>query len=208
MGICFAKQGSDNHDVVTSTYSSRGSSGKTAIDVREQLAWGALTRRGWPQDLIEEKWALMDKDGSGSLSLAELKSLLVHMNVTIADKTLASKFAEFDSSKDGTLSMDEFRHFFASVSDKPGPEIDEVGLKPLVLTACHLLVFYSCSRALPRRIPRPVCRLPSSPSSSERARGSALLGLPVIFLLESRGKSRPSFGLELQVGLQLPRTVR
>lgn len=73
-----------------------------------------------------EKWSQMDKDGSGSLGLDELRTLLVNMNVVITESDLRAKFTKFDTSKDGELCIDEFRQFFAAVNDKPGPEIDAV----------------------------------------------------------------------------------
>jgi len=68
----------------------------------------------------------MDRDGSGSLGLGELRALLVSMNVVITEKELRRKFDKFDTSKDGELDLEEFHEFFRAVNDKPGPQIDEV----------------------------------------------------------------------------------
>ncbi len=68
----------------------------------------------------------MDRDGSGSLSFSELQALLVALNIVITDKVLKAKFEKFDTSKDGELSLDEFRQLFNAFNDKPGPEIDAV----------------------------------------------------------------------------------
>lgn len=68
----------------------------------------------------------MDRDGSGSLCFRELQALLVALNIVITDKVLRAKFEKFDTSKDGELSLDEFRRLFNAFNDKPGPEIEAV----------------------------------------------------------------------------------
>ncbi|KAA0146806.1 hypothetical protein FNF29_07782 [Cafeteria roenbergensis] len=113
MGICMARQ-----------------AGAETFEGSDRYTSGPLAHSASPiEPLIASKWKEMDRDGSGSLSFSELQALLVALNIVITDKVLKAKFEKFDTSKDGELSLDEFRQLFNAFNDKPGPEIDALFTK-------------------------------------------------------------------------------
>ena len=65
---------------------------------------------------LEEAFRVFDKDGSGSLSVAELQAVLTRPGggAALSEDEVQEIIAEFDTNHDGELQFEEFVAFFAS----------------------------------------------------------------------------------------------
>lgn len=83
---------------------------------------------------IRNAFALFDKDGSGALSVEELRSVLTRPGSggpTLTDADVASIIADFDTNGDGEISLEEFAPLWEAViggdaqlaADAPPPDL-------------------------------------------------------------------------------------
>ncbi len=74
--------------------------------------------------MIERLWYVADKDGSGSLSLEEVKRILRKMNINMPDEEVEGKFKMMDTDKTKCLDRNEFRSLIDLLRARP--EIEEI----------------------------------------------------------------------------------
>jgi len=69
---------------------------------------------------LEGVFKTYDKDGSGSISLKELKAMIEELGGKLTDEEVEEAMAELDKNGDGTCCFDEFKTFWASKSGLGG----------------------------------------------------------------------------------------
>ncbi|KAM3147209.1 EF-hand domain [Paramecium bursaria] len=83
--------------------------GNGMIDFNEFLSLMAKKLRD--TDLEEEyitAFKIFDQDGDGTLSAQELKHVLINMGEKVSDQDVNDLIKEFDSDKDGYITLEEF----------------------------------------------------------------------------------------------------
>jgi phosphatidylinositol phospholipase C delta len=108
--------------------------GKTVLIVassdRERTVWlaelGMIVRNCQTladQDPLQARltqlWVQADVDNSGTVEFKELAKLLHQLNCQVSDADLKKQYRLFDTDGSGSLDFNEFRRFFASLSERP-----------------------------------------------------------------------------------------
>mmetsp|Transcript_32670 Transcript_32670/g.56778 ORF Transcript_32670/g.56778 Transcript_32670/m.56778 type:complete len:623 (+) Transcript_32670:702-2570(+) len=76
------------------------------------------------KSLMKNAWAEADSDGSGALSIAEVKKMLVRHNIEISDMKLRQLFNEFDTDGSGTIEYSEFENLMHRLMHRP--ELEQI----------------------------------------------------------------------------------
>mmetsp|Transcript_22292 Transcript_22292/g.55923 ORF Transcript_22292/g.55923 Transcript_22292/m.55923 type:complete len:689 (-) Transcript_22292:930-2996(-) len=82
-------------------------------------------KEGQPKTVLSEKkrdefheiFQAFDKDGSGSIDVAEISNLITAIGMHLPPEEMAELIAEIDQNKDGTICFDEFCDFIAEQED-------------------------------------------------------------------------------------------
>jgi calmodulin len=71
---------------------------------------------------LREAFSLFDKDGSGSISMSEMKMVLLSLGVEPTDEDLKEIIEEFDSDNNNEIEFDEFVNIMANKFSKTDNE--------------------------------------------------------------------------------------
>ena len=63
---------------------------------------------GLSEDILKNNFDLYDKDGSGSITLEELKQVYASFNISISESSLQYLVKKYDASGDGRIDYPEF----------------------------------------------------------------------------------------------------